>query len=118
MAEWKPVGPEAMLANGQMAELEIGGERVLLARAEGSYYAAQALCPHLKGRLSRGTLTGTVVTCPSHGSQFDMRDGHCVAWVAGLPGLARKAAQVIKKPQELRTYPARLQDGQVWVEVE
>jgi len=115
MAEWKPVGPETLLADGQMAEVQVGEERVLLARVDGKYYAAQALCPHLNGRLSRGTLNGTVVTCPVHGSQFDLQDGHCVAWVAGLTGLVRKAAQAVKKPRGLQIHATRLTDGQVWV---
>jgi len=36
--------------------------------------------PHLHGDLSKGTLDGAVVTCPRHGSQFDVTDGRVLLW--------------------------------------
>lgn len=115
MTEWKSVGPESLLSDGQVAEVAIVGVRLMIARAGGNYYAAQALCPHLRANLTRGHLEGFMITCPAHGSKFDIRDGKCAAWVAGLPRLAQKAAQVVAKPKDLRTYPVRVQDGQIWV---
>ena len=41
----------------------------------GKLYAAQDTCPHAGARLSMGSLEGTVITCPLHGSQFDVRTG-------------------------------------------
>ena len=41
----------------------------------GRVYAAADVCPHAGTRLSEGTLEGTVITCPLHGSQFDVRTG-------------------------------------------
>jgi nitrite reductase/ring-hydroxylating ferredoxin subunit len=38
-------------------------------------YAISDRCSHLGGPLSRGKVDGTSVTCPWHGSVFDMRDG-------------------------------------------
>jgi hypothetical protein len=32
------------------------------------------------GRLWEGKLEGTIVTCPLHGSQFDLSDGHVIRW--------------------------------------
>jgi nitrite reductase/ring-hydroxylating ferredoxin subunit len=106
-----------MLSNGQITEARAGGVRLLVARVDGKYYAAQALCPHLKGNLTRGTLDGSIVTCPAHGSKFDIRDGLNISWVAGLPKLAQKAVGVVAKPKNLQTYPTRVQDGQVWIQV-
>jgi len=117
MAEWQAVGPEGLLADGQMAEVTVGDAQVLLVRVGGQYYAAQGLCPHMGGHLARGRLDGHVVTCPRHGSQFDLRDGHNVVWIPQVPSLARKLAQTVKKPEGLRTYATRLQDGQIWVEI-
>jgi nitrite reductase/ring-hydroxylating ferredoxin subunit len=41
----------------------------------GRLYALEDRCPHAGAMLSGGDLEGTVVTCPGHGSQFDVRDG-------------------------------------------
>jgi nitrite reductase/ring-hydroxylating ferredoxin subunit len=117
MAEWTPIGPETVLSDGQVTEVQVEEMRLLVARVEGKYYAAQALCPHLRAHLARGTLEGFIITCPAHGSQFDVRDGSNIAWVAGLPKLAQKAVQLVAKPKDLQTYPTRIQDGQVWVQV-
>jgi len=118
MTEWKAVGTETLLKDGTMTEVRVGDMRILLARVQGNYYAVQALCPHLGGNLARGRLNEFVVRCPQHGSQFDLRDGHVVAWIAKIPGIARKLAVATKKPQDLRNYRTRVQDGQVWVEIE
>lgn len=117
MADWRAIGPEGMLSDGAMKEVQIGGTAVLLARVGGAYYAVQGLCPHMRAHLARGTLAQFEITCPAHGSRFDVRDGGNTAWVADLPGIAQKAARVFAKPKGLQTYPTRIQDGQVWVAI-
>jgi len=117
MAQWHAVGQEGLLADGQMSEITVAGTQVLLARVAGQYYAAQARCPHLGGHLARGRLDGHMIVCPLHGSQFDLCDGQNTNWTPGLPSLARKLSQAVKKPMPLRTFTTRLQDGQVWVEI-
>lgn len=116
--EWKPVGPENMLADGTMSEVKVGNATILLARVEGNYYAVQALCPHQKAHLARGKLGGFIATCPGHKSQFDLRDGHNLVWLPKLPPLARRMAEALKKPEGLRTYRTKVEGGQVWVEID
>jgi nitrite reductase/ring-hydroxylating ferredoxin subunit len=41
----------------------------------GQMCVVEDVCPHAGGRLSEGTLEGTVITCPLHGSQFDVCSG-------------------------------------------
>ena len=117
MADWQSVGAADMLQDGAMREVSVGQETVLLARVEGRYYATQGRCPHLRGHLARGQLRGTVVTCPLHGSQFDVTDGHNVAWIEGLPGLVKNVAQMITKPKNLETFAVKVEDEQVWVKL-
>ena len=118
MTDWMPVGSTDMLTDGQMREINVDGQSVLLARVEGAYYATQALCPHLAGHLARGELEGYIVMCPRHHSQFDVRDGHNIEWIPKVPRLARTLAQVVKKPTDLQTFPVRIEDGQVWVRLD
>ena len=42
---------------------------------DGGFCATQAACPHRQGPLNEGTLDGSTVTCPWHGSQFDVCTG-------------------------------------------
>ena len=41
----------------------------------GSFYATQDKCTHRQGPLSAGKLDGSIVTCPWHGSQFNVCTG-------------------------------------------
>jgi 3-phenylpropionate/trans-cinnamate dioxygenase ferredoxin subunit len=69
------------------------------------------------GDLSRGTLEGTVVTCPRHGSQFDVRDGHVVRWLKGK-GLLSRLGAMLKSSRPLRTYNVRTERGDILVQAE
>jgi nitrite reductase/ring-hydroxylating ferredoxin subunit len=73
---------------GTMAAFEVGGEHVALANVDGTVYAFGDPCPHRQCSLAEGTLVGAVVTCPCHGSQFDVRTGE------RLRGPAVRAIQV------------------------
>jgi nitrite reductase/ring-hydroxylating ferredoxin subunit len=42
---------------------------------EGGFCAAQAKCTHMQGPLNEGTLDGSTVTCPWHGSRFNVCTG-------------------------------------------
>jgi len=117
MAQWKSIGPDTMLVDGAMTEVTTDNELLLVARVGAQYYAAQALCPHVGGHLARGKLNGFVVTCPRHGSQYDVRDGHNVAWIPGIHGVAHTLAEAIKKAQNLRTYSTQIKDRQVWADI-
>jgi toluene monooxygenase system ferredoxin subunit len=63
------------LWDGEMTGLEIGGQLVLLVNADGGIHAYADSCPHLGTRLSRGSLHGNVLTCATHGWEFDASTG-------------------------------------------
>ena len=44
----------------------------------GNFCATQAKCTHRGGALSPGKLDGSTVTCPLHGSQFNVCSGEVV----------------------------------------
>ena len=104
------------LAEGAMKEVFVEGRKVLLAKAGGKYYAADNICPHMGGKLSEGKLAVTVVTCPRHGSQFDLSDGHVVRWT-NFPGPISSVAKIFKKPRALKTYAVKLEKNSILIEV-
>jgi nitrite reductase/ring-hydroxylating ferredoxin subunit len=117
MADWIAVGPQELLGDGAMQEVQAGDQTILLARVEGSYYAVQSRCPHLRGHLARGRLDGRVVTCPLHGSTFDVTTGANLEWVEGLPGVVRSVARALSTPHGLETFAVKVEEGRVWVEL-
>jgi nitrite reductase/ring-hydroxylating ferredoxin subunit len=67
--------PESLPEPGTLASFGANGERIAVANVDGALYAFGDLCPHRQCSLADGTLVGTIVTCPCHGSQFDVRTG-------------------------------------------
>jgi nitrite reductase/ring-hydroxylating ferredoxin subunit len=76
MAQFVKVGTTAdfdVVEGGKL--VEAAGQRIALFKLGDSYYAIEETCPHAGGPLSEGSLAGDVVTCPWHGSRFDVRTG-------------------------------------------
>ena len=102
---------------GTMKVVELDGHTLLVANAGGEFLVSDARCPHLGGHLDRGTLEGSVVTCPLHHSQFDLTDGHVVRWT-DWKGAALTIAELTRHPRPLRVYESAVADGIVMVGAE
>jgi nitrite reductase/ring-hydroxylating ferredoxin subunit/uncharacterized membrane protein len=63
------------LADGKMHKYDLDGKAVVLLRDDDGLHAFNGTCPHLGGPLWEGELDDHCVTCPWHGSQFDVSDG-------------------------------------------
>jgi nitrite reductase/ring-hydroxylating ferredoxin subunit len=116
MSKFVETAKEGDVAEGGMKEVTAEGQKILLARVGGRYYAVEGSCPHMGGSLASGKLEGTVVACPRHGSQFDLTDGHMVRW-AQLPGVVSAIGKAFKKPRGLKTFPVKTEAGKVLVEI-
>ena len=88
-AEPTPLGANELLANelapGQTKRVQVDGEDVAVYNVGGDFFATQEKCTHVGGPLSEGPLTGNVVTCPWHGSCFDVTDGKVMCGPATQP---------------------------------
>jgi nitrite reductase/ring-hydroxylating ferredoxin subunit len=77
---------EAELVDGRMVRVEVDGEPALVTRAEdGEICAIAAVCTHLGGPLEQGERSGNTVTCPWHGSEFDLCSGDVLGGPAVFP---------------------------------
>lgn len=84
--EWFAVLDESELAQREMKRVEVDGEPALVTRsAGGTLCAIAARCSHLGGPLEQGERAGDVVTCPWHGSRFDLCTGDVLAGPATFP---------------------------------
>lgn len=58
--------------------IEVGDINVLVCNLAGTFSAFHNRCPHRGLSLEKSMIEGTVLTCPWHGYQFDVRDnGRC-----------------------------------------
>ena len=90
------------LENRELASFDVSGNRVAIARVGDALYGFGDLCTHRECSLSKGSLEATTVTCPCHGSQFDVTTG------AVLRGPAL---------EPVRHYPLRLEGSRLLVEL-
>jgi len=116
MSSMIEVSNSGQIENGTMKEILVDGHEILLARVEDKYYATDNRCSHMGGKLSQGTLNGNVVTCPKHGSQFDLKDGRVVRWLKGS-GLLSVVGKAIKSPRPIVTYNVKVQDDRIYIEI-
>lgn len=116
MSDKIEVGRSGELEDGTMKEVLVRGREVLLVRISDRYFAANNRCPHMGGKLSQGKLEGTVVTCPLHGSKFELRDGQVVRWLKGS-GLLSRVGKALKSPRQLTTYNVKVEDDKILIEI-
>lgn len=75
MADYDTVASVDDLEPGTGRVVEARGERLALFNVDGEFYAIRNACTHVGGSLGVGRLDGTTVTCPLHGSTFDVTSG-------------------------------------------
>ena len=73
--EFTRVAAADEIAEGKSKAFKIGEHDVVVFKFQGNHYALRRWCTHMGGDLSQGMIEGNVVTCPRHGSQFDVTNG-------------------------------------------
>ena len=96
VAKTDDIGP------GKLETFDVSGAQVTVANVDGTFYAFDDVCTHKQCSLSDGELEGRAVTCPCHGSQFDVITGAVLNPPAEVP---------------VRTYAIRVDDGVIAVQV-
>jgi nitrite reductase/ring-hydroxylating ferredoxin subunit/uncharacterized membrane protein len=90
-SEWAEAIPEQELAEGRPACALVDGVPVLLVREGGDVHALANRCTHRGGPLHEGEVSDGRVTCPWHGSEFDLRTGSVEQGPASSPQPAYEA---------------------------
>ncbi|MFH1032642.1 MAG: Rieske 2Fe-2S domain-containing protein [Chloroflexota bacterium] len=116
MAEFIEVLNRNEMKNGELKVISVRGKDILLARVDDVFYAASNACPHMKAKLSKGALKGTIVTCPRHASQFDLRDGHVIHWT-NWTGFKLSISKLFRAPRPLTIYPVKIDGEKVMVRI-
>lgn len=83
------VGHAKDVVENEMRVFDVAGTKVTIASALGHLYAFDDTCTHMGCSLTKGKLDGTTVTCPCHGSQFDVTSGAVLRGPAQRPVRSR-----------------------------
>jgi nitrite reductase/ring-hydroxylating ferredoxin subunit len=99
--EWHFAVSAGDIEPGEAVAALCNGREIAVYRVGDRFFATDNRCTHAAASLSDGYLEGEVIECPLHQGLFNIRTG------AALCSPAIRA---------VRTYPTRLNDGQVEVQ--
>ena len=99
---WKKVCRTDEIAD-QSALLIKGDNPIAVFRVGNEFFATDDTCTHAKFSLAEGYVEGEEVVCALHEARFCLRTGRVLSPPAIVP---------------LRTYPVRIEGGEVFVEVD
>jgi len=94
---------------GTMASFTVDGKEIFIVNYDGNYYAVGLKCTHMGGDLSKGKLEGKVVTCPRHGSKFDVTTGECIS--------GPKFGFIKLKVKDEFTYTVKVEGNNIMVDI-
>ena len=108
-AGYTRVADKSEIGTGKMKKVILNDREILIANVKGTYYAVDNLCTHFAGDLSEGVLEGNVVTCPNHGSKFDVTTGKVVS----------PPAEPLGRPdiEDLQTYLVKVEDQYIMLKL-
>ncbi len=94
---------------GQKKTVTAGDLPILIINVSGSFYVIDVLCTHYGGDLSQGTLEGNIITCPNHGSKFDVTTGKVVSG----------PMEPLDRPdiENLTAYPLKLEKQEIYIKI-
>jgi len=103
MAQWVAACAADDIDPEDVVPFTLAGRAYAIYRSpESGYYATDGLCTHEQTLLCDGLVEGGVIECPMHNGRFDYTSGKAL----GAPVLT-----------DLRTYPAKVVDGTVYIDV-
>jgi 3-phenylpropionate/trans-cinnamate dioxygenase ferredoxin subunit len=103
MAKEVSVGQVSEIAPGTVRSVAADGRQVAVCNVDGTFYAIDDVCTHDGGALDQGELEGDQIECPRHGARFDVKSGRALTLPAVMP---------------VKSYPVRVENGEIKVEVE
>jgi 3-phenylpropionate/trans-cinnamate dioxygenase ferredoxin component len=102
MSQWIQTVAFDDIDDEDVVRFDHGGKTFAIYRVEDTAYASDGLCTHENVHLCDGLVMDHVIECPKHNGRFDIRTGRPL----GAPVCVA-----------LKTYPAKVEGGQVLIEL-
>jgi len=114
------IGTLADFPQGKLRIIRAEGVMVVVNHTESGFCAVENRCPHLGFPIGLGQVEGNVITCPFHGSKFDMCTGENLDWVTSLAGVklpswTRRLMMMGKEPTRIQTFQITQEGDEVFV---
>lgn len=98
------------------------GQSVLVGKVGDTYCSIANKCPHMGLPMAKGKFENGVITCPFHGSKFELCTGKNVEWVDSvvgipLPGVAKKIMAMGKAPTDVASFSVTQEGDDLFIDV-
>ncbi|MBN1682711.1 Rieske 2Fe-2S domain-containing protein [Candidatus Bathyarchaeota archaeon] len=97
------------IKNNEKKTIFIDDKEILIINYDNNYYAINRRCTHLKGDLSKGKVENGIITCPNHGSKFDLTNGKSIS--------GPKIAFLKFNTKDLTTYEVKIEDEEIYIKI-
>ena len=115
------IATTADISADKVLKTKANGQAILVAKVGDRYCAIANKCPHLGLPMAKGKFENGVVTCPFHGSKFEICTGKNVEWVESfvsipLPSAAKKMMAMGKSPTDVASFNVTQSGEDLFVE--
>ena len=100
---WVKAAERSALGEGDVIGVIVNGQELALYDIEGQVFATDDICTHAYAKLSDGWFDKGEIECPLHAGRFDARTGKATA-----PPCV----------DDIKTYPTRVEGGEIQVKLD
>ncbi|MCD4808136.1 MAG: Rieske 2Fe-2S domain-containing protein [Methanococcoides sp.] len=97
--------------DGEMRSFDSGDNKILVVNLGGKFYAIDAICNHMGGKLVDGKLKDNIVICPRHKCEYDVTSGK----------IKKKAGFFVQafsgKCNDQISYATKVEGGKIYVDI-
>jgi nitrite reductase/ring-hydroxylating ferredoxin subunit len=87
---------------GELRQFNVKEKEIMIINRDNKFYCLDARCTHAGAPLAEGELNGDILTCPWHGSRFNITNGSVVRGPAREP---------------LRVYATATEEDDIYVDI-
>ena len=115
------IATTADVSADKVLKASANGKSVIVAKVGDKYCAIANKCPHFGLPLAKGKYKDGVITCPFHGSEFEVCTGKSVKWVDSfvgipLPDIAKKAIAMGKAPTDVASFTVTQEGSDLFID--
>src|SRR5215831_17627597 len=100
---WQKAAALSELSEGGVIGVHVNATPIALYQLDGAVYATDGVCTHAMAILADGFVEDGKIECPLHQGLFDIKSGKALAAPA---------------TEDLRTYAVKVEDGEIFVDLD
>jgi nitrite reductase/ring-hydroxylating ferredoxin subunit len=109
------------VSSDKVLKTSANGQSVIVAKVGDKYCAIANKCPHFGLPLAKGKFENGVITCPFHGSKFEVCTGKNTEWVESfvgipLPNIAKKMIAMGKTSTDVQSFTVTQEGSDLFID--